>query len=233
MISQRAIGIRPQLSDEVAARLREQIMDGRVRPGEYLRLERLAAEFGISVTPVREALQSLRSQGFVQLEPRRGFVVAPLSRQDVKDLFWVQADIAAELTARSAATMTTGTLRELSAIQHAMGQAVRSGRIDLVEEHNHGFHRCINLAACSAKLAWSLGSVARYVPRGLYGRLPDWPRTALDDHERVLAALRKADPDEARTAMRTHIVRAGELLIAHLERQGLWNDTPDGYHQAP
>ncbi|HEX2314785.1 MAG TPA: GntR family transcriptional regulator [Thermomonospora sp.] len=217
------IGTRPQLSDEVAAGLREMIMDGRVRPGQYLRLERLAAEFGISVTPVREALQSLRSEGFVQLEPRRGFVVAPLSRQDVKDLFWVQAGIAAELAARAARTMTTGGLKELTAIQHAMGQAVADGRIDLVEEHNHGFHRSINLAARSAKLAWSLGSVARYVPRGLYGRMPAWPRTALDDHESVLEALREADPAKAGTAMRVHVVRAGELLIAHLERQGLWN----------
>lgn len=205
-------------------------MEGRKRPGEYLRLERLAAEFGISVTPVREALQSLRSQGFVLLEPRRGFVVAPLSRQDVKDLFWVQADIAAELAARAAATMTPGTLRELNAIQQAMGRSIRAGRIDLVEEHNHGFHRSINLAARSAKLAWSLGSVARYVPRGLYGRLPDWPRIALEDHRRILAALREADPEETGAAMRAHIMRAGELLLTHLERQGLWNGTSDGYH---
>ncbi|REE98088.1 GntR family transcriptional regulator [Thermomonospora umbrina] len=223
------IGTRPQLSDEVAARLREMIMDGRVRPGEYLRLERLAAEFGISVTPVREALQSLRSQGFVQLEPRRGFVVAPLSRQDVKDLFWVQAGLAAELAARAARTMTTGALKELTAIQHAMGRAVVDGRAPLVEEHNHGFHRSINLAARSAKLAWSLSSVARYVPRGLYGRLPEWPRTALDDHEHVLAALRDADPTKAGAAMRVHVVRAGELLIAHLERQGLWNNSLNGH----
>ncbi|ACY99887.1 MULTISPECIES: GntR family transcriptional regulator [Thermomonospora] len=221
--SRQGLGTRPQLGDEVAARLREQIMEGRIRPGQYLRLERLAAEFGISVTPVREALQSLRSQGFVLLEPRRGFVVAPLSRQDVQDLFWVQADIAAELAARAATTLTTGTLRELNAIQHAMGRSVEAGRIDLVEEHNHDFHRCINLAARSAKLAWSLGAVARYVPRGLYGRLPDWPRIALEDHRRILAALREADPEETGAAMRAHIMRAGELLIAHLERQGLWN----------
>lgn len=85
------LGTRLQLSDEAAARIRELIMDGRVRPGDYLRLERLALEFGISVTPVREALKSLRSEGFVVLEPRRGFVVAPLSKRDVQDLFWVQA----------------------------------------------------------------------------------------------------------------------------------------------
>src|SRR5690606_26011206 len=85
----RALGTRLQLGDEAAARIRELILDGRVRPGERLRLERLALEFGVSVTPVREALKSLRSEGFVVLEPRRGFVVAPLSKRDVRDLFWV------------------------------------------------------------------------------------------------------------------------------------------------
>ncbi|MFP3967085.1 GntR family transcriptional regulator [Actinomadura fulvescens] len=215
------------MSDEVAARIRELIMDGRVRPGEFLRLERLALDFGISVTPVREALQSLRSEGFVQLEPRRGFVVAPLSKQDVKDLFWVQASIAAELTTRAAGLIGPEPLRELTTIHRGLDQAVRAGRVDLVEEHNHAFHRAINLAADSPKLAWSLGSVARYVPRGLYGRLTDWPAVALRDHDRIMTALSLHDPEAASEAMRAHITQAGELLIAHLERQGLWRAVLD------
>ncbi len=103
-------------------------MDGRVRPGDYLRLERLALEFGISVTPVREALKSLRSEGFVVLEPRRGFVVAPLSKRDVQDLFWVQAGIAAELTARAAPRIGAGTLGELDGLHHALERAMAARR---------------------------------------------------------------------------------------------------------
>ncbi|GAA1590313.1 GntR family transcriptional regulator [Actinomadura kijaniata] len=221
------LGLRPQLSDEVATRIRELIMEGRVRPGEFLRLERLAAEFGISVTPVREALQSLRSEGFVQLEPRRGFIVAPLSKRDVTDLFWVQATIAAELTERAAARVTTDTVRELAAIQRSLEQAAAAGRPDLVEERNHDFHRKINQAAGSPKLAWSLASVGRYVPRGLYARLPDWPALAVHDHQRVLAELRRDAPAAAGARMRTHIMRAGELLVAHLERQGMWRPELD------
>ncbi|MFA1543809.1 GntR family transcriptional regulator [Actinomadura monticuli] len=218
----RALGSRPQLSDEAAARIRELIMDGRVRPGDHLRLERLALEFGISVTPVREALKSLRSEGFVVLEPRRGFVVAPLSRQDVQDLFWVQAGIAAELTARAAPRIGAGTVRELDGLQRAMERAMDARRPDLMEECNHLFHREINLAADSPKLAWSLATTARYVPRGLYGRLAGWPALAAADHERVLAALRAGDTREAAAEMRGHIVRVGELLIAHLDLRGMW-----------
>jgi DNA-binding GntR family transcriptional regulator len=222
----RALGSRLQLSDEAAARIRELIMDGRVRPGDYLRLERLAMDFGISVTPVREALKSLRSEGFVVLEPRRGFVVAPLSKRDVQDLFWVQAGIAAELTARAAPRMNAGVMRELEGLHHELERAMDARRPDLVEDCNHLFHREINLAAGSPKLAWSLGTAARYVPRGLYGRLADWPGLAAGDHERILAALRDGDPRAAAREMSAHIVRAGELLVAHLERRGLWR--PDG-----
>ncbi|MEU8123544.1 GntR family transcriptional regulator [Spirillospora sp. NPDC049024] len=221
-----ALGTRLQLSDEAAARLRELIMDGRLRPGEHLRLERLAMEFGISVTPVREALKSLRSEGFVVLEPRRGFVVAPLSKRDVQDLFWVQAGIAAELTKRAAPRIGPDALRRLDGLQHALARDNAAHRPDLMEERNHLFHREINLAADSPKLAWSLGTAARYVPRGLYGRLADWPGVAVRDHGRILAALRDADAPAADEEMRAHIVRAGELLVAHLERRGLWHPPP-------
>jgi DNA-binding GntR family transcriptional regulator len=203
-------------------------MAGQVRPGEFLRLERLAAQFGISVTPVREALQSLRSEGFVVLEPRRGFVVAALSQQDVKDLFWVQAVIAAELTSRAALNLPAPTLRRLEEIQRGMERAADEGHIDQVEEFNHAFHRAINLAADSAKLAWTLGAVSRYVPRGLYGRIPDWPGSCVREHQRILDALRRGNRHAASGAMRMHITVAGELLLKHLQRQGLWDEPTPG-----
>lgn len=221
----RRLGHRPQLGDEAAARLRELIMDGAVRPGERLRLERLAAEFGISVTPVREALKTLRGEGFVVLEPRRGFVVAPLSKQDVQDLFWVQAGIAAELTGRAARRIAPGALRTLDDLHGALERAAAARRPDLMEERDHLFHREINLAADSAKLAWSLRTAARYVPRGLYARLPDWPAVTVRDHALILKALRDGDARSAGTRMREHIAHAGELVVAHLEHRGLWRRT--------
>src|SRR5512139_3740092 len=90
---------RGQLSDEVATRLRADIMTGTLRPGTYIRLDETAAALGVSITPVREALRTLRGEGMVQLEPHRGHVVAPLSRRDVEDIFWLQAAIAKELAA--------------------------------------------------------------------------------------------------------------------------------------
>src|ERR1700686_4324352 len=88
---------RSQLSDEVAGHLRAAIMSGSLRPGTFIRLDETAAELGVSVTPVREALLKLRGEGMGQLGPHGGHVVLPLTPQDIDDIFWLQATIAREL----------------------------------------------------------------------------------------------------------------------------------------
>ena len=97
---------REQLSDEVAARLRAEIMTGALRPDTFIRLDETAAQLGVSITPVREALRTLRGEGMVQLEPHRGHVVVPLTRADVEDIFWLQSTIARELATSATARIT-------------------------------------------------------------------------------------------------------------------------------
>lgn len=218
----RPLGRRRQLSDEVAAYVRELIMSGQVRHGEFLRLERIAGDLGISVTPVREALLSLRGEGFVTLEARRGFMPAPLSRQDVQDLFEAQAYFAGELAARAAERITEERLAALDRTQDELEKASRAGDSEGIERANHRFHRAVNLTAGSPKTAWLLQLVARYAPRRFYSTIPGWSQASVDDHHLVLAALRAGDADAARQSMRTHIRHAGALLIVHLEAQGFW-----------
>jgi len=89
-------------------------MSGALRPGTFIRLDETAAKLGVSATPVREALLKLRGEGMVQLEPHRGHVVLPLSRQDVDDIFWVQATIARELAASAAQRITDDEIDDLN-----------------------------------------------------------------------------------------------------------------------
>ncbi|MGE0217463.1 GntR family transcriptional regulator, partial [Mycolicibacterium sp.] len=77
---------REQLSDEVAGRLRSEIMTGALRAQTFIRLDETAARLGVSITPVREALRTLRGEGMVELEPHRGYRVVPLSRTDIEDI---------------------------------------------------------------------------------------------------------------------------------------------------
>ena len=115
---------REQLSDEVAARLRADIMTGTLRPGTFIRLDETAAALGVSITPVREALRTLRGEGMVQLEPHRGHVVVPLTRGDIEDIFWLQATIAKELAATAAERITDAQIDELE----RLNDSARRGR---------------------------------------------------------------------------------------------------------
>jgi DNA-binding GntR family transcriptional regulator len=211
-----------QLSDQIASHVRELIMSGRVRAGEFLRLEKLAAELGVSATPVREGLLALRGEGFVQLAPRRGFVVAPLRRQDVEDLFFVQAELAGELAARAATRVHGVELARIEAAQDALEAAAPQQDMERLEALNHEFHRAINRSADSAKLTWFIATAARYAPRSYYGSIPGWQQASLDDHRAIIDALRDRDGDRAKEAMREHILHAGRLLVQHLEHSGLW-----------
>src|SRR6478735_10081456 len=104
---------RAQLSDEVAGHLRAAIMSGSLRPGTFVRLDETAAQLGVSITPVREALLKLSGEGMVQLEPHRGHVVLPLTRQDIEDIFWLQATMARELAVSATDRITERDIVEL------------------------------------------------------------------------------------------------------------------------
>jgi DNA-binding GntR family transcriptional regulator len=213
---------RPQYSDEAAAHVRELIMSGQVRAGEYLRVERLAGELGISATPVREGLLALRGEGFVQLEPRRGFVVLPLRREDVLDLYLVQAGLAGELAAKAATRVDDAQIAEIERLQRALEDAAAHGDADAIEALNHEFHRAINLAARAPKLSWFLSMATRYAPRRFYPTIRGWQSASVEDHREVIDALRRGHAADARAAMRAHIMHAGDLLATHLDADRRW-----------
>lgn len=213
--------MRQQLSDEAAAYVRELIVSGQLRSPAFVRVERIAEDLGISVTPVREGLLALRGEGFLRLEPRKGFVVAPLTSGDVRDLFWVQAQLAGELAARATELLTDEQVAGLAALQDSLVDALARDDLDEVERRNHDFHRTINLAAQAPKLMWFLRTSARYVPNRFYHRIGGWPDASMHDHVAIMDALKQRDADGVRTAMQEHIEHAGSLLAEHL-------DQPDG-----
>jgi DNA-binding GntR family transcriptional regulator len=217
---------RQQLPEEVASYVRELIISGAVRPGEFLRLERIAEAVGVSNTPVREGLLSLRSEGFVELVPRRGFVVAEFTRQDVRDLFWAQAQLARELAARAAKKMTPEQIAALESLADQYNQAVARGDQEGIAEFGHAFHRQINRAADSHRLALLLSSIVRYLPNRFYATIEEKVTATGDDHRLMLEALRARDARKMKSIMERHILARGDALIEILEQRGLWDEQP-------
>jgi DNA-binding GntR family transcriptional regulator len=210
----------------VAAYVRELIISGEARPGDFLRIEPLAAAVGVSNTPVREGLLSLRSEGFVRLEPRRGFVVAPFTPQDLRDLFWAQAQLASELAARAARRLTPEQLDYLDQNLRQYDVAIHARDAEAVARLGHLFHRAINQAAGSDRLALLLGSVVKHLPNRFYAEIEGHLESTHNAHPVILEALKKHDARKARRLMEHHIAQSADQLIASLEARGLWDGRP-------
>lgn len=212
---------RPQLSDDVARLIRTRIFDGTYVAGSYVRLDQLAAELGISVTPVREALFALRAEGLIAQQPHRGFVVLPVTGRDVSDVANVQAHVGGELAARAAVNITDDQLRELKQIQAELEEAYAGDDDERTVRLNHEFHRAINVAADSPKLAQLMSQITRYAPESVFPTIEGWPGQSMKDHRRILSALKKHDERLARAAMSEHLAAGAVPLIDHLVARGV------------
>jgi DNA-binding GntR family transcriptional regulator len=212
---------RPQLSEDVARHVRQRIFEGTYAAGSYVRLEQLAAELGISVTPVREALLELRAEGLLAQRPHRGFMVLPVTDRDIADVSNVQAHIGGELAARAARNITNEQLDELKDIQAQLEDAYRQDDHERAVRLNHEFHRAINVAADSPKLSQLMGQITRYAPESVFPAVAGWPARSIKDHRRILAALGQRDTDRARTAMSEHFIAGVTPMVEHLLNHGV------------
>ncbi|MGH3273403.1 MAG: GntR family transcriptional regulator, partial [Streptosporangiaceae bacterium] len=144
---------RPNLGAEAASYVRDLIVSGQLQGGDFIRPESVAQELGISATPVREGLLALRTRGFVRLEPRRGFVVIPLTGDDIRDLFAGQALLAGELAARAVKRSDDAAIAGLEQLHADLEAAAQRGDLDELEELNFRFHRAVNIFADAPKIA--------------------------------------------------------------------------------
>ncbi len=215
-----------QLSASVASHLREQIVSGRLKTGEFLRIDAIASELGVSTTPVREGLLLLQSESFVRLLPRRGFVVNSFSQGDLRDIFWAQAVIAAELAARAAQKMGKEGLAHLQHLITEHKAAYKARNDEQVARLGHEFHRAINLAAESPRLALLLGSLTKQLPNRFYASIEGQLEETFEYHPIILDAIRMKDSDAVRSLMYRHIMGGGDHLVDSLERSGAWGEPP-------
>ncbi len=199
-------------------------MTGEAKPGEFLRIERIAEAVGVSQTPVREGLLALRSEGLVELLPRRGFMVTAITAQDITDLYWAQAAISGELAARAARLITDEQITMLEDNVRQYRRAAGAEDWDLTQELGSEFHGEVAVAAQSTRLALLLDQITSSLP----SRYMVWgvgnPRRTVREHPRLVTALKKRDAELARSLMTTHMVQQGRRLVEVLEERGMWAD---------
>jgi DNA-binding GntR family transcriptional regulator len=228
---ERAIDPGQRLSPQVARRIRQMIVSGEAPGNSALRTEHLADRFGVSATPVREALMSLSGEGLVELRPGRGFRVVEMSRQDFIDIYDTQAHLAGELAARATSRLTDEDLARLHAMQDAIVAAVERGDA-AAERIEWELHALVNRLAKAEKLRWLLRLTVQYAPFRAWFAVPGWSAAAPQDHLPILRGMGLRNPRTARDAMTAHIRNVGDLLADHLTARGLLVDDRAGTGRA-
>jgi DNA-binding GntR family transcriptional regulator len=227
------------LVDELAATIQSRVLSGEIPAGTRLRQESLAAEFGVSRTPVREALRKLQASGLVEVQPRRGAIVRVPSPRDVREAYEVRAELeglAAELAATRIRDDEVRRLREAQALfRHSVASLLawrkrrQPGEEPPAEAHtewmeaNDLFHLAIQEAAGNARLRRTLADLHRSFPRDLTWIVLGENALLLEEnvaqHEAILAAIEAHDPKLARPRMIEHVRRAGELITRRFEER--------------
>lgn len=210
---------RNRLSDMAAAYVRDAVISGRLRQDEFIRPEELAAELDISVTPAREGLLTLEGEGFVSMVPRKGFVIAPLDPDDIRDIYTSQALICGELAHRFAVRRTADQIAELKAHQADLEAALEREDFEAYRRANHDFHRLINVGAGARKMLWLLAMTLRYTEPSTYRETEGWISASCDDHRAIIATIDAGDGPAAREAMSAHLTRLGDALADRFARE--------------
>lgn len=207
--------------ESAAREIRSLVFAGELRPGSKVDQDALAERLGMSKLPVREALIALAGEGIIETIPRRGAYVADLSREDIRDHYWMLGVISGLAAERAAANLSDDDFADLDALAAQM-----ESTDDLLEMErlNSAFHRMINKASRSRRLIAELRLLSRAIPPNFFDSHPDAVASSLRDHREILDALRDRSPGIARTLIEGHFLRGGHRAVGLLEEAGFWRE---------
>jgi DNA-binding GntR family transcriptional regulator len=223
---------RSPVVDDLAEEIRRLVLRGEIPLGSRIQQDQLAREFGVSRTPVREALQKLQGTGLVEFIPNRGAFVKGVSSRQIRETYEVRAALEGLAAARAAERIEPGELAELKAAQaaHLAGiEELSAAPVDGATSPDDAwfkadllFHDTIAEISGNQRLTEELATFRGTFPAGLVRPAArDTPRIiarSVNEHAAVVEALEKGDPDAARHAMESHMLRSSERVVEWFER---------------
>ncbi len=202
----------PRIADQIRESIEQQIVTGEFADGERLDEVKLAEKFGVSLTPLREAFQSLAASGLVELVPHRGAFIRHPSFVELVEMFEVMAELEALCGTRAARRITDEQLEEIAVTIEKCEAALTQGDTDEYYRENELFHMLIYDACGNGFLT----DQARHLHRRLRpyrrmqlrvrGRMPE----SMREHRKILAALKAGNAEETARILRSHVAIQGE-----------------------
>lgn len=211
-----------KLSEQLRERIEERIVVGEYPPGARLDEIELAHEFGVSRTPIREALIQLASAGFIETRPRRGAAVATTPPHRLREMFDVMGELEAACARLAATRAGPEEHRALVAAHRACEPAGRAEDPDAYYRLNEAFHLALYAASRNGFLAEQAALLHRRLRpyRRLQLRLPGRVRASAAEHAAVVDAVLRRDEALAAARVRAHVQVQGERFAALVTTAG-------------
>ena len=202
------------LYEDVADRLRDQIFAKQLAPGSWLDEQSLAEQFGISRTPMREAIKALASEGLVTMKMRRGAYVTEVNRSDLEQIFTVLSLLEGQAAKEAALKATEDELNLLDHLHHRLETAAADRDIEQFFEINGKFHELIQKIAGNRWMNGVIDDLRKVLKLHRKDSLTGTGRlqNSLIEHREILRAILKRDDLAAEAAMRKHFANGLEAL---------------------
>ncbi len=199
----------------------QDIMHGKLKPGQRIVEAELEERYGVSRGPIREALRALEGQGLIQSKSNKGVFVSTLSRHDLQEIYEIRIELEG-LAARFAASAQIGDqLLKMEDLQEAMSENIDNPRYWLAL--NNEFHLTFYKASGRERLCTYINDLINAVEPyiHLYLDLPGKLISAHTEHGALLAAVRNRDSERCEQITQEHLLRAAEVIIDLVDNQGI------------
>jgi len=217
------------LHDQVAQRLRQMLVESRIKPGAKLNERELSEVLKVSRTPLREAIKMLAAEGLVELLPNRGARVATLDDEHLVHLFEVIAALEAEGGRLACERITPAELAEVQGLHYRMYAHFLRGELPGYFALNQAIHAAIMRAAGNPVLTAVHAGLAGRITRARYmsNRIrPDRWQAAMDEHDAILDALARRDGPALGPLLARHLQNKRDIVTAALLGAGDADGTP-------
>jgi len=200
------------LYEEVADQLRVRIFAHDLAPGAWIDEQSLAKEFGISRTPLREAIKVLAAEGLITMKLRRGAYVTEVNRGDLEQIFTILSLLEGQAAKEAATKAQEKDLNELDDMHLRLEKAAADRNLEQFFEVNVRFHERVIAIANNPWLTDVIADLRKVLKLQRKDALSRTGRlqSSLSEHREILKALLKRDPIAAEQAMRTHLARGLE-----------------------
>jgi len=209
---------KPILRDEVYLSVKGGILAGEIAPGERISIGRLLKEIGFSPTPIREALLKLEQEGFVSRLPKGGFIVSQFTRKDIEEILGIRSELERYAVGLAMGVIQKKDIQWLDTNVRHSERAVRQNRLGEVSRLNTEFHDYLNGVSNNQRLIVMINGLRDHIHqyRSAILRVHGMADVSIDDHKRMMKAIKTKNKDLLQKLAQEHILKGKEVILSRI-----------------